>query len=397
MSNIIELASIVRISDSNPIQFYGVNRVTFNNTTIARIEKKEFYQHFLFTDPMQLDMLCNSKRYNDWDATVTYNTGDVVYEPFTNTRWKSNSDANLNNNPNPANTDHPAPSLVWDHDPLVGSYDFYDFATSYETGDRVLAYYGAGTSAYVFQSLVDANLGDQPHGNVGVKWQFVDEATGRFALNIYKDNVVIETIPFSTPGDTLHQILGFILNSYPSFGVDDCMLSFSISGDDSSEIALTDCFDLINEDDLSIQIKYYNSVNFDDVDYTTAPVAFFLRLRAHFYEESNPTEVEDEILSNGVVVFLRNQTMIKVLLNIIEYLPDYMHRKVRKILMHDTVIIGQQFFKCRDEYQKSLIETSTLTRAKVLLTQEDSILVNIGNNVQRSRDFNGDDFNNDFA
>jgi hypothetical protein len=68
----------------------------------------------------------------------------------------------------------------------------------------------------------------------------------------------------------------------------------------------------------------------------------------------------------------------KRLLNIVEAMPEFMHKKIEQILMCDYLEIdGEPWKKQGDEYQRSVPEASLLSFARVLLTQANSVLVNI--------------------
>lgn len=375
-------AIILGVSNLNPIQLWSPDKLTFNQTKIKLIPTKRYLQTFDFLESLynRLDIAFNEALLEDWDATVTYQTGDKVYDPTTQTRWVSTEDGNINNEPNPLNSSPGSPSTHWDHSPLIGAPIDYDFGTTYNTGDRALAYFGLGTAQYVVQSLADGNTGNQPNGYIGVWWDYVTESRGISPkLRMYADGVLIATLDFiNVRPHSTHQYINWLWSIFPE--AKDAIITLDVY-DPVSELvlAVSDCLRVVSYDAKpSLTIKYTNSDDFHGIAFEGANQEFYIRLNAVFYEETHPVDSEDYNLSTGIIVSLRKQMVTKRLLNIIEFLPEFMHKKIEQILMCDYVEIDELPWKKQgDEYQRSLSEASLLSTAKVLLTQADSVLVNI--------------------
>lgn len=126
-----------------------------------------------------------------------------------------------------------------------------------------------------------------------------------------------------------------------------------------------------------IEITYTNSSDFDGIEYEvgTQPT-FNLFIEAEFYQEDNPQEREDLELSNRSIVSLRKTITQKRLLQT-GFMPGYMHLKLQKILMHDTITIDGESWIMRDPYETSIIKDYPLKKAEVWLTKVDSIERNI--------------------
>ena len=141
-----------------------------------------------------------------------------------------------------------------------------------------------------------------------------------------------------------------------------------------SVVLRSDCIHIADTHDCSVLISYSNSSDFDGLIYTdpSPNETFYLRIPAMFFEEDNPQEQEDLELSNGVIVTLRQSIMEKRKLKT-GYMPNYMHRKLQKILMHDSVYIDGDYWKKRDSYDTSPIEKYNLKTASVFLTKYDSV------------------------
>lgn len=151
-------------------------------------------------------------------------------------------------------------------------------------------------------------------------------------------------------------------------------LAIRREGDDTKLLAKSDPLDIKISHQDTIQIEYYNTSNFDGIQYleSSPPPAFYLRIPAVFNEERNPQEQEDVELSNGEIVTIRQSIQQKKLLET-GYMPNYMHLKLQKVLMHDTVIIDGETWRKRDSYDDSPVRKYNLKTAKVLLTKYDSV------------------------
>lgn len=156
--------------------------------------------------------------------------------------------------------------------------------------------------------------------------------------------------------------------------------SLTISSD-SEEIELlhSDCISVKDLHDCTELITYDNTVNFDGLVFETSGSPsggpFYLRVPAQFWKENNPQTQEDHELSNGEVVTLRQTIQEKKLLEL-GYMPNYMHKKLQKILMMDSILIDGEYWKKRDEYESENINRYGLKRAKVWLTKYDSVKKN---------------------
>lgn len=141
-------------------------------------------------------------------------------------------------------------------------------------------------------------------------------------------------------------------------------------------VAYSDCIDVRTEQECTKLITYTNSSNFDGIDYETANPIFYLRVPAMFHEEDNPMTVEDLELSNDEIVILRQDIKEKRKLET-GYMPNYMHKKLQKVLMHDTVTIDGDNWARRDAYETNPIKNYLLKMASVWLTKINSIDRNI--------------------
>lgn len=152
---------------------------------------------------------------------------------------------------------------------------------------------------------------------------------------------------------------------------------FKVTGD---ETRFTDCIDVRQgfPEKCLTEIIYSNRKDFDDIVYQTTPAPVFRKIvEAQFWKENNPQEQEDSVLSNGKIVTRRTEIQEKTLFEL-GYLPNYEHKKIQKILMHNYVVIpdvsGDEIqWKKRDPYESENINRFPLKRAQVWLTKYDSV------------------------
>lgn len=138
----------------------------------------------------------------------------------------------------------------------------------------------------------------------------------------------------------------------------------------------SDCIDIRNNHQCSKLMEYTNSDDFDGIVYNLSPPpTFYLRVPAQLLEDENPQTQEDLELSNGVIVTVRQTIQEKSILKL-GFMPPYMHTKVQKVLMHDTVISDGIQWKRRDAYEAPRIEDYPLKKGEVLLTKYNSVLKN---------------------
>lgn len=144
--------------------------------------------------------------------------------------------------------------------------------------------------------------------------------------------------------------------------------------------AASDCVDIRESHDCTVLIKYLNSKDFADIEYTDfSPNAeFYIRVPAIFFHETNTSEEERFETSGQTIVRLRDEIKVKRRLEL-GYMPDYMHRKLLLILSHDTIEIDGDIWVRNDPYEKvpPANKRYPLKMANVLLTLQGYIKRNI--------------------
>lgn len=242
---------------------------------------------------------------------------------------------------------------------------------------------GSNPHQLSFHCLVDGVLltGGAVFADLSIDWEPITEATGRYRLQFLLGGTVTDFLDFGNiRSGSKHQFVTWLFSDYPEFR--DARVRLNILDvDNNIVLAQSDCIDVatigVNEPYLTIQ--YTNSDDYAGVAMEVVNPQYYLPLPAHFYREVEIVEGEDNKLTNGRIVSLRRQLVTKRLLNIIDPLPDWEHKKIRRVLTCDNVIIDDLPWKWdpADPYNNPDIDTSQLSYASVLLTQADSVLINL--------------------
>jgi hypothetical protein len=141
--------------------------------------------------------------------------------------------------------------------------------------------------------------------------------------------------------------------------------------------AKSDCISVKAIQETTQLIAYSNSKNFDGLVYPEGSPAlvFYIRVPAMFHVEQNEQSQEDLELSNNTIVTLKQKIAEKRLLEV-GYMPNYMHTKLQKVLMHELIFIDNTYWKKRDAYESNPIRKYNLKMGQVLLTKYDGVQIN---------------------
>jgi hypothetical protein len=199
---------------------------------------------------------------------------------------------------------------------------------------------------------------------------FTDAQIGSQAMDSLGNNYYeLEFIPnVFISSDTIKGIYFKVFNGATDLAKTDCV----VIGGEVDYGLYTKNYDL----DCSVTISYTNATNFDGILYEQSPQPEFqITIPCQFDVEDNPQEQEDSELSNGVIVTIRQSIQQKRLLKT-GYMPNDMHLKLQKILMHDTITINGTEWKKRDAYESEPVNRYGLKTASVLLTKYNSVQKN---------------------
>lgn len=142
-------------------------------------------------------------------------------------------------------------------------------------------------------------------------------------------------------------------------------------------IAKSDCLD-IREHPESILLKYSNHRNFAGLKYeiSSPEEEFFIRIPSVFYHERYPEE--DEVMELSSSLATLNGTVRKQRRMDTDYMPYYMHEKIKLILKHQTLEIYNRAWVKQEAYE--IIEGDKrwpVKMARVWLSERDFVHRNI--------------------
>lgn len=140
----------------------------------------------------------------------------------------------------------------------------------------------------------------------------------------------------------------------------------------------TDCLNIKESHECSLLIQYSNNRNYAGLIYEdqSPEAVFYLRIPATFFHEEFPEEDEDIELTSGVQQL--NSTMFAQRLMETDYLPYYMHRKLKLVLKHQVVTIENQNWVKREPYEIDKGNKRFPKKmARVLLNESDFVQRNV--------------------
>lgn len=501
----------MKISDSNPIQFWLAGKTVFNDLEIYGINKQFFVQAFKISDHVRIDAKFDLSAAPTYSPTTTYNAGDRVYSTVDGLRFVSLIDGNINHNPAYGVT------LYW---ALDIPRPAFSLIVSYNVGDEVVANNPDG-NRYVYKSITDGNLNNVPNTHP-TEWQLIDpEDPSIFKLAAYVGDIFNQVFDFvPVRNDTPNQVAEFDFTMFPvlvekflslkiqratlkafiapvaelgewivaagswtsrtsetfrrittagfidqnvtyellrvkagnkikltfrleivslpgggtvsitfqpmdntatpvgnainaskfavgvydisgttlltadstrlyltaywdTVGIAEFKVSLIASVNDIDDVVLaySDCIDVKSDFSSSVLIEYTNLADYDNIAYRDTHPVNRLRIQpAHFWEHQDPREEEDYADSKGDVITLKTKIEKQVKLSV-AYFTAYMHTKLAHIFNHDFIRIDGVVYKGRAAYTPIPIERSTLYAGSVWLTEQGSVLVNIGGQV----------------
>lgn len=417
------------ISDSIPVQFWPIDEETFNETDVCGLVKQDcFCQPFQCSDSIIVQFQDDNAYHwglHVFDSDNILN-GEIDFEEITDGYWQtsltfdnspcdqklylkinksevfSDGDFNAGTGTYPTDFSSPAPDDAWyqvtgeggggswTHSSYSGNLAAYNFLnTGVSSSPKTLItlahkflqlQYGFRTFSYNFRQGPWSNtFGSWTGGSIEAVYYLNGTSIGTQTIvpSLSQNTTYSGSFNTNVSGwDTIGIRVKWTSSGSPFLGVNEIyVLLFDITSALASEyVAQSDCIDVKETHDCTKLITYSNTSDFDGISYTTPSpnTEFQLRIPAIFFEEENPQEQEDLELSNGVIVTLR-QTIVEKRLLEVGYMPNYMHRKLQKVLMHDTVYIDGDYWKRRDSYDTKPVKKYNLKMASVLLTKYDSV------------------------
>lgn len=262
----------------------------------------------------------------------------------------------------------PSPGTAW----TLGANPTVNLTT---TGSEYI--YGTLFTAQNQERTFSLDIGITAPVDYVIFVQFLDENFNIVGTVLNTDQPFVGQVT-SSPSSDSYYIMVTITNAGAVVGSAD-ISTFSLVPE-YTLAASSDCLDIRESHECTALIRYVNSKDFADIEYTDfSPSAeFYIRVPAVFFHLRPQTEQEDFETSGQTIVRLRNEIKKRHLLEL-GYMPDYMHLKLMLILAHDTVEIEGEQWVQRDAYE--IIPPSNkrypLKMANVILTQQGYIKRNI--------------------
>lgn len=411
------------ISDSLPIQFWDVNDETHNEKAICGLAKQDCYcqpiqcddeivLQFQNSAPISVQIVSSDdvvietirlsqETTNVWGGSFVpgdllspeicdefiqlriVTSPDLLSEVFSNLNsWSQSATlsmtgangAGLNSNPG---------TLTWSPSyPYANSGTINDFVFTKWLMQSITFPAGTYTFTLGVEVFTNNTIFEFVLGNGSSNAVFILNGAGAAGENPGATSGITYTVGFHTMTVTLT-----FVNNYSYIAIRAHKLGGSSTSSakiryiyvDSSipvtTLAKSDCIDIRTTHECTELIEYSNSSDFDGLVYggnSSPDATYYLRVPAQFYQEKNPQEQEDLELSNGQIVTIRQSIQEKRLLEL-GFMPGYMHRKLQKVLMHETITIDGDQWKRRDAYEDSPVKKYNLKRASVWLTKYDSV------------------------
>jgi hypothetical protein len=143
-------------------------------------------------------------------------------------------------------------------------------------------------------------------------------------------------------------------------------------------LAKSDCLDIQTSHDETLFIEYSNQRNFDGLIYAndSPDTTFGIRVPCRFFHEEEPEEDEAMELTSSIVT-TSSQVKTQRLLEV-KHVPYYFHKKLRRILKHQTLNILNKAWKKEEKYQVNEGDKRwPLKSATCLLTEKNSVVRNV--------------------
>ncbi len=391
------------ISDSLPVQFWDIDDDTFNETDVCGLVKQDcFCQPIQCDDEITLQFQSTSAlNIHAVDKNLQVIENIQMIETSTGVWAKTFIFSEL---ASPFTCDQKIQLLIreafyvnhpsnWQNNvviPILGTLQNFVSKTSTQFT------YGAGAAAKVAAKLrvnipVGATINvpiTMPIALTGVIIEvhvflcfinsagaIVSQSNNISIIGTNSDPGVFNTFtPFTGHADYMVLVLDFSSGSPASYATTITVNPSWLVYENPTPVAKSDCLDVKLSQSCTKLIGYSNSSDFDGLIYgiESPDPTFYLRVPAMFFEEKNPQEQEDLELSNGRIITIRQTIQEKRLLEL-GFMPNYMHRKVQKVLMHETISIDGTQWKKRDSYDDQPVRKYNLKRASVLLTKYDSV------------------------
>ena len=191
------------------------------------------------------------------------------------------------------------------------------------------------------------------------------------AINIEVDYFEIE----SSPLDYTQSIYNTSFTPQDE-NICDEQISLEIINNSSPETIVfkSDCIDVRTSHSCTLLIEYSNNRNFAGLIYQNASPeeSFKIRVPAIFFHDKFPEEDQAIELTTGIQKtsgFLKSQRLFET-----DYMPYFMHKKLKLIFMHQSILIDNLYWLKEQAYEISEGDRRwPVKKGKVFLTSRDDV------------------------
>lgn len=158
----------------------------------------------------------------------------------------------------------------------------------------------------------------------------------------------------------------------------DELIQLQVQNASDVVLAQTDCLDVKTSHPETTLFSYSNHRNYDGLIYEdqSPDVSFNIRVPSRFFHEDEPEEDEAMELTSSIIT-TSSQVKTQRLLEV-KHAPYYFHKKLRRILKHQTLTAIGKSWKKEEKYQVNDGDKRwPLKSATCLLTEKDSPVRNV--------------------
>lgn len=380
--------SAVTISDALPIQFWLSNCETYNEKEVCGVHRKCWCHPWLCDKEVQIQLLDDPGELNEYTAKVFGSDGAELLSFPLQTAFSSLFLQELVNGVDDDFTPDGASHQPW----TIGATPSISIASPSGASAYFLLkiYGGQSNTDYNFDysilrgisgtGVINLLIIDQDYydnGGVGsplashqlslTNGTFVETGTFAYTGGASTPAYLMVDV-FNTSGTTSAQLNSITLQEGTSdfrafhFGSfipedegicdEEIMIRIYDSASPETEVAKSECLDVRTVFDCTTSIDYSNNRNFAGLIYeteTSPEQSFTILVPAIFFHERFPEEDNAMELTSGIVKtsgVVKAQTLFET-----DYMPYYMHKKLKPIFKHQTITINDQNWIKEEAYE----------------------------------------------
>lgn len=379
----------VTISDALPIQFWLSDCDTYNEKEVCGVHHKCWCHPWQCDDEIKIQLLDDPGELNEYSVRVFDNENTELLsfplETYYSSLFLEGLSSAVNDTFIPDSSSHQpwtlgaTPSITIASPTGASAYLLFKIYGAQANTDynfdysilRGISVTGSISLNVIDQAYYDAGGVGSPLGSQSLSptnGTFVE--TGTFAYTgVSSVPAYIFVEVFNVSGITSAQINSLTLQEqtadnftafhFGSFipeneGICDEQISIKIyySTSPETEVAKSDCIDVRTTQACTKGIEYSNNRNFAGLIYEadiSPEQSFFIRVPAIFFHERFPEEDNAMELTSGIVKtsgVVKAQTLFET-----DYMPYYMHKKLKLIFKHQTITIDNQNWIKEEAYE----------------------------------------------